>query len=271
MRVCIVANPNADHQKSWGGAFADGLKRHGIGARLCNSAEDSDLLVLWGVRNQAAIAAQKAAGGDICIIERGYLGDRFKWSSVSFGGGLNGRGEFRGVMRDSTRFNQNFLHLMGDWKKREGHALLIGQVPGDMSLAGVNIRRWYVETSLALNDAGYDVRYRHHPVATERGFPAREIPGAKIVGGSLKEALDGAALVVTFNSNTAVESVLAGLPTIAMDRGSMAWDVTGHATGDVIRPQRMAWASELAWKQWMLNEIASGECWARVGEQTCLA
>jgi hypothetical protein len=165
------------------------------------------------------------------------------------------------MQRDSARFNQNFLHLMEDWKKREGYALLIGQVPGDMSLAGVNIRRWYVETAQALNDAGYDVRYRHHPVATERGFQARDIPGAKIIGGSLKEAFDGAALVVTFNSNTAVESVLAGIPTIAIDRGSMAWDVAGHDVSERIMQDRTDWATALAWKQYTLEEMASGYCW----------
>lgn len=266
MKTVIVANPNAEHQRAWGQSFANGLERHGIAASVQDAAAPCDLLVLWGVRNIAAIKDQKERGGDVCIIERGYLGDRFKWSSVSFGGKLNGRAEFRGVQKDSARFNRNFLHLMDEWQRRKGYALLIGQVPGDMSIAGVNMHRWYVDIAAELKTAEYEVRYRHHPVATDRGFQGREIPGAPAIGGTLKEAFSGAALVVTFNSNTAVESVLAGIPTVATDRGSMAWDVSGHAPGDVLTPQRMAWASELAWKQWTLEEMSSGECWARVGE-----
>lgn len=220
--------------------------------------------MLWGVRRQQDIKTQKQRGGEVCILERGYLGDRFKWTSVSFGGGLNGKGEFRGTLDDPARFRRHFGELMQPWRRQDGYALLIGQVPGDMSLAGADVVRWYRRTAGDLEAAGFDVRFRPHPVAENRGLRVR-VPGVKLATGTLQEALDGAAVCVTFNSNTGVDAVLAGVPTITADRGSMAWEVTTHSVAEgVITPDREAWAARLAWKQWTLDEMSSGECWARV-------
>lgn len=268
MKACVVARPGSQHQTSWGGAFAEGLRRHDWDVEVSPSARPSDLVVLWGVRNAGAIALQNNHGGEICILERGYLGDRFKWTSVSFGGGLNGRGEFRGTSACPGRFFSNFGGLLRSWQRRDGYALLVGQVPGDMSLAvvGGRLDRWYAQTAAELTGLGYDVRFRAHPEAVKRGYHNPNIKGVSDIGGTLADAVAGAGLVVTYNSNTGVESVLAGTPTMAADHGSMAWDVTSHIPGDVLTPDREEWAARLAWKQWTLDEIASGECWARVGQ-----
>lgn len=267
-RAVVVARPRSDHQQSWGGAFAAGLRRHGWDVEICSEPKGADLLVMWGIRNFGAIDMQRRAGGEICILERGYLGDRFKWTSVSFGGGLNGRAEFRGTSACPGRFFSNFGGLLRPWRRCDGYALLVGQVPGDMSLAvvGGRLDRWYAQTAAELISLGYDIRFRAHPEAVKRGYRAPNIKGVSPIGGTLAEAIAGAGLVVTYNSNTGVESVLAGAPTMAADHGSMAWDVTSHIPGDVLTPVREEWAARLAWCQWTVDEIASGECWARVGQ-----
>lgn len=266
MKAHIIARQG--HQAEWGGAFAEGLKRHGWHVDMMPEPApgNSDLLVLWGTRRQAAIQQHLREGGEVCILERGYIGDRFAWTSVSFGGQLNGRADFRGVRNDPARFERHFGSLMRPWRRKEGYALLIGQVPGDMSLAGVNgsLDGWYAEAAAALADRGYEVRFRPHPVAVQRGKRFAAPSGASVIGGTLEQALSGAALVITFNSNAAVESVLAGVPTVAMDRGSMAWPVAAR-TIEEVTPGRSEWAARLAWKQWTLDEIATGECWSHVG------
>lgn len=272
MKAIVVAGQRSEHQTTWGGAFADGLKRHGWNVSIEGQSRGADLLVLWGARRKDAVEMQRRHG-EICILERGYLGDRFAWTSVSFGGNLNGRAEFRGVRSDGARFNAHFGRLLQPWRwcnpgaPRDGYALLIGQVPGDAALesAGGNLARWYEDTTRALAAAGYAVRFRPHPMALRRGYTAT-VPGAPPIGGTLADALNGAAVVATYNSNTAVESVLAGVPTTVADRGSMAWDVSGREPGDTLMPERWRWAAELAWKQYTLEEMASGECWANVGD-----
>jgi len=65
---------------------------------------------------------------------------------------------------------------------------------------------------------------------------------------------------MTYNSNTGVEAAMAGRPVIAMDEGSMAYEIAGHQVTDIITPDRTAWAHALAWKQFTIDEIQSGFC-----------
>lgn len=270
-RAVVIANERAEHQKSWGGAFAEGLRRHGWRVSAAVGFEPADLVVMWGVRKRHDIAAAKAAGADVVVLERGYLGDRMSWTSVSFGGGLNGRGEFRGARTDPERFETHFGGLMRPWREdRGGYALLIGQVPGDMSLAEVDIDQWYRIAAKALRRQGWEVMFRPHPLAGRRAAP-RYSHGVKHVGGTLHEAMDRAGLVVTWNSNAGVDAALYGRPVVAMDPGSMAWDVAGHQVTETETPDRADWAARLAWKQFSRAEIASGECWEAVGCQDLAA
>jgi hypothetical protein len=229
---------------------------------MVEQPELADLVVMWGIRRQDFIARTKASGSQVCILERGYLGDRFQWTSVSFGGGLNGRGEFRGPHHDGSRFEQNFGHLMQPWQTGGDYALLIGQVPGDQSIRHVGIDGFYQQSVKALKNYGWrDVRFRPHPKAGRHRGPG----GASIIGGSLGEAMRGAGVVMTFNSNTGVEAAMFGKPVIAMDEGSMAWQVAGHQVTEIITPDRTAWAHRLAWCQWQKSEFLSGECQEAIG------
>jgi len=254
----IATNERTAHQSSFGGAFGRGLARHGFkvvyGRR--NSFKHTDLLVVWSTRNQQLIQAQLATGREVCILERGYIGDRFKWTSVSFGGGLNGRATFRGPFEDGSRWDKHFSHLMQPWSDRpDGYALLLQQVPGDMSLRGVDIETFYKRVKGVFPG----VKVRAHP-------NRRPCHGAAYDGmlTSLQDDLAGARLAITWNSNSGVDAVLAGVPTIAMDKGSMAWDVAGHALETPGRPDRTRWAHAMAWKQWAYIELESGYCWETV-------
>lgn len=271
----VLVGARSAHQGKWGGAFASGLRRHGWKADIGEVVTGSpSLVVLWGVRKRRVIDQANREGCEVCILERGYLGNRLAWTSVAFGGGLNNRGQFRGTSDDPARFNKHFPNAIQLWRpKDDGYALLIGQIPNDMSLDPVGgcLDDWYRQASEAMRARGYDVRFRPHPGAVERGY-REAVPGAPTINGTLQQALAGAALAVTFNSNAAVDAVLAGLPTLACDEGAMAWPVVGHGLEDpVTMPDRSAWAARLAWKQWTLGEMESGECWARIGEERLVA
>lgn len=273
-KACIVArNRRGTALGEWGMAFGDGLKRHGWDVEYSLTWRASDLYVQWGVRRRHELAAQRETGGDICIVERGYLPDRFHWCSVGFGGGLNGRAEFRGTSTDPARLHKHYPGILKPWRETDGYALIMGQVPGDMSLQpiGGRLDAWYVLAAAELRQAGWDVRYRPHPSALARGR-GRGPKGITVTEGTLDEALAGAGVVVTYNSNSAVDAVLAGVPAITMDEGSMAWPVTTHDLAAVpVRPDREAWAARLAWCQWSLEEMRSGECWDAVGRERLAA
>jgi hypothetical protein len=69
------------------------------------------------------------------------------------------------------------------------------------------------------------------------------------------------ATALTLNSSIGAQCVLNGIPTVTMDEGAMAWDVTGHSPGDIRMPDREQWCAWLAWTQWSDDEIKEGIPW----------
>lgn len=260
-KAIIKTDERLTHQIYWGREFGAGLRKHGWEVAILdrNSGREipkCDLLVLWGIRNQDAIKRQKGRGDEVCILERGYIGDRFAWSSVSFGGGLNGRGIYHGPLDDPSRWQKHFSHLMKPWTDNAtGYALIMGQVPGDTAVKNVDLPRFYRQAADALTAKWMQTRFRDHPRFHNKPKPiANDLAGAKCV--------------VTWNSNSGVDAVLAGVPTITMDIGAMAWDVTGHEFAMPPKPDRTAWANAIAWKQWTLEEMKSGYCWEMIGAKS---
>lgn len=263
--IVVARGPKQNHQHSWGALFAEGMCKHSWNAQLSALPGECDLLVLWSARQQSAIRAQLARGGKVCILERGYVGDRFAWTSVSFGGGLNGHGVFHGPFDDGSRWQRNFPDYMKPWQEHsEGYVLLIGQVRTDFAVRGIDTLAWYSKAAAELRAHHHEVFFRQHPDEVRRRIMPQRIPGAPNIGGTLEEAMSGARRVVTFNSNAAVDSILAGVPTVATDQGSMAWEVSGHKVSEEIVPDRQKWAKALAWKQWKMEEFKSGDCWHHV-------
>lgn len=253
MDFTVISSHRAAHQLSHQAALADGLAAHGINPMLAysNTARTKHV-ACWGWRVGKAL---RAAGHEVLVIERGYLGDRFEWSSLAWNG-LNGHGQFGQLPADQTRFAENFS--MSPWKSGGEYVLIMGQVPGDASLQGRDMMPWYEQAArTAAEKYGLPVQFRPHPLAIRKGHK-QQLKGAAQSIGELADALAGAAVVITFNSNSGVDAVLAGVPTVTADQGSMAWPVAGHAIGEIAKPDRTAWASRLAWCQWRIEEIRSG-------------
>lgn len=258
MTVAIVGR-NLGHQHDHANALEAGLSSMGIGSRRFHTAMGlkPQTAACWGWRIGKTL---RDAGADVLVMERGYLGDRFKWTSLGWNG-LNGYASFPEIPDDGgERFNTYFPGLMKPWRTNGGdYVLLIGQVPGDASLKGQDLRPWYAKTAQqAQMRYEIPVVFRPHPLAARRGG-VYVVPGTRMQHGSLAEALSKAAVVVSFNSNTTVESVLAGVPTVCMDRGSMAFDMCSHEVqAPLVTPDREQWAHQLAHRQFLLSEIRSG-------------
>lgn len=262
MKATFVYRRGLPHHRYWGEAFLAGLKCHGIDCQIeeMQPSSPTDLLIVWGVRNGMAIKGQLRAGKPVCVLERGYVGDRKFWTSVSFGGKLNGKAKFVGPFQDGSRWDKLFSHHIKEWQPNpEGYALILGQVPSDQAVANKNVLSWYDEVAARLKRK-MKVYFRPHPQA-ENVF----IKNAKKINGNLADALSGAKFTISWNSNSSVDSVLNGIPSIACDEGSMAWRVTGHDLDqDPPMPNRQEWCNWLAWCQWNEDEMRSGECWDKV-------
>ena len=90
------------------------------------------------------------------------------------------------------------------------------------------------------------------------------VPGTELSVQPLQDDFSNAHCVVTYNSNTAVEALLEGIPVFAHDQGSMCWQVANKSLISVDvpnRPDRNSWLNDLAYAQWTLQEMRNGEAW----------
>lgn len=259
MKIGIVAN-DLSHQVEHAYALEEGLARHGIETRIYGEGERvaEDTVACWGWRIGEPL---RAAAKDVLVLERGYIGDRTQWTSMGWNG-LNGRAKFN--YGQCSRF-VNFERSYRYWNPNGDYVLIVGQVAGDAAVQGVDLRKFYADCSRAAKEFFYlPARFRPHPVAIQFGQRVN-VPDAEVSYGSLHHDLEHAAVVVTWNSNTGVDAVMQGKPTIAFDRGSMAWPVTAHDFRIPAEPaNRREWAEALAWCQFSLDEIRSGFAWEHV-------
>lgn len=244
-------------------AFSKGLERHRqdfVRVPLNAPPPLCDLAVVWGFMRRNVFAAQRISGGRFLVIERGYIGNRKKWTSVGYDG-LNGWADFCNQGKGPERFRKLFGALLQPWKRPGEYMLVMGQCRWDQSVRHLDSVRKLSEAIAAIRmHTQIPIRFRPHPEDAEMPAPA----GSVTLGGTLEEALSRAYCVVTLNSNSGVDAAMGGVPVVALDRGSMAWPVAGHRAVDALnppRPDREKWAAELAWCQWSSEELAAGECW----------
>lgn len=265
MRVGIVVAHHAAHQIAAADALQAGMAAHGDTAQIFHADADFmahtsfDAVCVWGWRRGKAY---RDLGYQVLVMERAYVGDRFKFTSLGWNG-LNGRAQWPDN-ESPSRWEQHFSGLVKPWRTPVGqprYALLLGQVPSDTACRGIQLESWLSIVAQRLRMMGRQVLFRPHPRA-----PAVNVPGVcTFPGRSLAEDLAASEFAVTFNSNSGVDAVLAGVPTVAHDCGSMAWEVASHSVDErLVMPDRNAWAHRMAWRQWLPEEIAAGLAWPHV-------
>jgi len=197
------------------------------------------------------------------ILEAGYLGDRLTgWASAGWNG-LNGRAEFHNADSPGDRAARWCRLLQPCRAFGAGTVVIMGQVAGDQAWHGVDPATWYRRTYALVKEAtGRPVYFRPHP------FGGSQNHGMEEIAGSLDEALALAGGVVTFNSNAGVDAVLAGVPTIAADPGSMVWGLVPSAPPfePVDSGARLRWLERLAYCQWTAEELRDGTAWDHIGK-----
>lgn len=259
--IAVLPSQRSKGQNEFFTKVTRGLKRQGV--RVIHNLHDErpKTVAVWGWKTGKHY---RAKGYNVLVFERGYLGDRFQWTSIAWNG-LNGHGNFcLNTQQTPQRYMENFQDI-GPWNPKGNYIVIMGQVRGDASLQGRNLNGFYEEIAEKLwIKHGKRVFFRPHPLAGKRGTPFSP-SGLPVMRGDLKDALASAYLVAAFNSNSLVDAVVSGIPSVCFDPGSMAWDVTAHSCDeDRFMPYRGDWLANLAWKQWQFDEIESGAYWERM-------
>ncbi|MEP3524546.1 MAG: DUF6716 putative glycosyltransferase [Hyphomicrobiales bacterium] len=248
------------HQYESGKVLQQGMRLSGTGDIVIgkyNKPCNAKVAIIWSWKQLQVIAAQQTQGNHLLVLERGFIQPRNDWVSLSWDG-FNGRGYFPKAPDSGQRFEKYFSHHLKPWRKPSGNrALLIGQVPGDASLEGADMYCWLQDTVQKLKAMGASIIFRPHPNA-QTATPE----GTVLASGSLQQAFDNCDFVVTFSSTTAVEAVLAGIPTVIFSDGSVAAPMGSRFLDEPLKyPDRTQWCHDLAWRQWTLHELADGTAW----------
>lgn len=208
----------------------------------------------WGWRRSEVF---RNKGYEVLVMERGYIGDRFKLTSLGWNG-LNGFADFPEYPDDGGARFREHGGVLKPWKEKGDYVLILGQVRGDASLRGQDISSWYEKTAKAIKKHyGVPVYFRMHPDAIRRGG-YKEILDVPRLEGTLEQALSEALFTVAYNSNSCLDSILAGVPCYAGDRGTMAFDLCMPHWQALHYPDRERAVHRIAWTQWSQEEIRTG-------------
>lgn len=238
-------------------AFDAGLQR--LGFQVISGApadpRQGDVVLVWNrmAAGQRAAAIAEKAGATVLVAENGYLGaDREGRQLYALAvGHHNGRG--RWPEGGPERWERLGIDL-SPWRADGSHVLVLAQ--RGIGEPGVAMPRdWPRKTVTVLG------RLTRRPVVL------REHPGRLSAPRPLAEALSGCWCAVTWGSGAGLKALVAGIPVI---HGLPGWIGAGAATSDLAAieappmPDRLPMLRRLAWAQWTVGELASGEAFDRV-------
>lgn len=218
-------------------AITQGMKRLGFEIVPRAVPAPGNVLVLWNRkagRDDADATAMEKAGGKVLVIENGYLQKVDKTMyAVSLSEHHTG-----GPVGDTDRFGPLGFEPRHQEATPFGFVLVCGQ-RGIGSPTMASPPQWAEKRVANLLRAGVAARVRPHP-----GNFVPKVP--------LQDDLRGAARCSVWSSNAGVLALVLGYP------------VTSWAPHWICEGPREAALQRMAWSQWSVPELATGEPFARL-------
>lgn len=207
--------------------------------------------------------------------------------------GVNGFLNNDGIFYDEENIDQERLNKIKNnvevpefpgWKDHtKGYILILCQLPGDASLRGQKHSEWLADTVISLRRITQrPIVIRLHPSMSDKG--RAEFFGElhplilenvlditwKYGMDPLSEDLAGAGVCVSYTSGSSIDSVLQGVPVIAMDEGNLAYPISSHRLTHTNKPKLASnddinsWLNKLANSQWTEEEMMDGTAASRI-------
>ena len=280
---------NSEHREAFAmNSVLDGINSLGLEyfSTSIKEYKPCDIAIVWGshknIRGDSYFLkniydCQTRNGNKIVVIEKGFL-QREDYYLVGWDrpGGL---GYYKNENMSADRFKKLKIEVK-PWKQKQNeklNMLVCGQIPWDQNIQDISLRSWcgFVSHELSTKlDKSYKIRYKPHPkMMRHKGFGHRydkaidmtSFGMATVEEENLLKVIEEKKIdiVICYSSNSAVESVIGGIPTITFNQSSMAWDVTSHEINhgtitNPFMPDRTQWLNNLAYTQWNLEEISQG-------------
>ena len=235
-------------------AFSDGLARVGyqIVPRPLERPAPGDVLVIWNRRasDQRDAKRYEAAGASVIVAENAYLGPpRPKHFALALSH-HNGAGAWR--IGPEGRWGGYGIELQ-PWRQDGDHILVLPQ-------------RGIGEGGVAMPPGWTGAALASLASRTKRPVRLRRHPGKESV--EPYDDLRGAWAAVTWGSGAGIKALAAGVPVFhSLDAWIGAKAALRFESADLERPKmddeaRRAIFERLAWAQWSLDEVQSGEAFA---------
>lgn len=279
VRVYLSGNPEHDRVLQ---AFYDGCGAANKVLTDLANYEPSDVAVIFGMRKSQVplswprgevFQRQRDNNLNVVVLETGYInrggGEHHHYAAGI--NGLNGRADFRNKGMSDLRAQALRSVAYGlelkPWREYGRNVILCGQVPWDASVDGTEHVRWLGLTAGKLMETvDRPIIFRPHPLGPKFTIPGTIQSTNRPLDADLHQD-GGAHAVVTFNSNSAVEALLEGVPVYAEDAGSMAYGMGAATLADLAQPampDRLQWLADLAYAQWTPAEMREGKAWAHL-------
>ena len=253
-------------------SFAAGLERHGLKHDVVMRHEpvcEWDVLVVNsgyypGYPKNLPLKRAQASGTPYINIGNGFYRKNV-YHGVSWNGGIKGQGDFCNAGSPTDRWADHGLQIK-PWRSAGDHVVLCCQVPTDPSVAGIDIFAWCAQAARTIRKhSDRRIVFRPHPLSRDI---TPGVPDTVRSEETFDHDLRDAHAVVTYNSASSALAILDGIPIFVDDDASPALPVANRDLAKIEtpdRPVREQWAHDLAYAQWSLDEMASGECWEHVG------
>jgi len=242
MKVAAYMRPNESRTNERIAHFGEAL---GAEITYRDNPINCDLAITAGFQIHPGMTAAMEQGVPIIVLETPvwHFGDKHASYTWAYNG-LHGGG-WTPPVPDYERYTPH-LHPWRDWE--EGEITIFGQVHKDKALRGSDHAAWILSVQSALPKA----TYRPHPITINKFAEDQLEP--------FDEVMARTTLAITYTSTTGSECVIAGIPTIAVHPGSLAYEVASHTLTEAPKtPDRWDWIRKLAFRHFWTQEPVDTE------------
>jgi hypothetical protein len=266
---------------------------HGLEYEYTESYRACDVAVIFGswkprekgthhTRNSVAAQASRFVVIETPLLKRSTGRENQYWR-VGINGYLNRDAVWPTLKprEAEQRLDDLGIKWNGWCNNSDGHVVVVLQLPGDASLRGTDINEWAYRTVTEIrSQVDRPIVIRTHPLVSDRAFELHAQLGFRLMKQGVKDVrfsdgavtpwsqdIEDAYCTVTFTSGMAVDSVLAGIPTIACDIGNFAWGISSNHVDEITNVMKAPtkevrhWLSQMAACQWSAKEMRSGQVW----------
>jgi len=252
-------------------AFANGARL--LGHDIVFNDYDCDVPVIWSVlwngrmsKNRTVWQFFRQQGRPVVVLEVGGLKRNSTWK-VGING-INRDAYFGSGGNSSSRFEGLGLELK-PWKTdNTGDILFCTQHDKSQQLANISQSNLILKTIEHIRkQTSKRIILRPHPRCP---LPAIEYEFENVVRQEPRQIINtyddydfdltNVYLVYSFSSNPGLQSAIQGVP-VCVSEHSLAYDVSNDWFGDINNlkyPDRQQWANDLAYTEWTIEEISTG-------------